>query len=257
MTTKDAVEEEVKEDTKEQKEALAKAFKIGCEESKDGKEGEEREYVHCEDGQKRVAKVVCQANIAKGKCVQSSTGCMTVDVEKQVVCPSCGLPNPKARATCEICHTRFKPKPKKEVKIMDEMAKELYGMNKKLKQAMTAGDAKTIAKVKSQIKVAVAKSGGVFKVAESGLATQAKSTITPKPKKEKAPKVLRKCPCCGKDVGGFFAMGHDGRVHGMLLKLSLGKVKESEVPKAVVAMYQVWKRDKSQSMKSVAEKMGK
>ena len=205
------------EDTQEQKDALDKAFKAGVKE-------------------------------AKGK--------GTVLIGNTITCPSCGLPNPTIRVTCEICHARLRTmtKPKKGGKVMDETAKELYGMNKKLKQAMTANDEKLAQKVRGQIKAAVGKSGGVFKVGENGLATQAKST-TPRVKKERKPKVVRKCPCCGKEVGGFFAMGHDGRVHGMLIKLDLKQIKESEVTKAVLAMYQIWKRDKSQSMKTVAGKL--
>lgn len=210
-------EGEFEEDTQEQKDALEDAFKKGLKEAK-GKD-----------------------TILPGNVVE---------------CPSCGLPNPTIRVTCEICHAKLRTmtKPKKGGKVMDEMAKELYGMNKKLKQAVTAGDDKLAKKVMGQIKVAVAKSGGVFKVGEGGLATQAKSA-TPKVKKERKPKVIRKCPCCGKEVGGYFAMGHDGRVHGMLIKLDLKKIKESEVTKSVLAMYNIWKRDKGQSMKTVAGKV--
>lgn len=174
-----------------------------------------------------------------------------------ITCPSCGIPNPTSRATCEICHERLRTQTTtKKGGVMDEMARELYAMNKKLKQAMTAGDKKAIAKITGQIKAAVAKSGGVFKVAESGLATQAKST-SPKPQREKKPKVTRKCPCCGKDVGGFFAMGHDGRVHGMLLKIKLEKMKLSEAPKGVQAMYEIFKKNSTLSMKEIAQRLEK
>lgn len=195
---------------------------------------------------------------AEGTVVSQSTKTTSRLAEgKSIICPECGIPNPVSRMTCEICHARLRPKPPKEEMKMDEMARELYGMNKKLKQAMTAGDQKLCAKIRAQIKAAAAKSEGIFKVGESGLATQAKSTASKTPKAPKAPKKVRNCPCCGKQVNGFFAMGHDGRVHGMLIKIGLGKIKINEAPKGVQAMFPIWNKDHSLSMKEVAGRLEK
>ena len=231
----------------------------------DTKEREEREYVHCKSKAQRVAKEVCEVNILKGKCTRNeeSQECETVEEKKsttgkEITCPECGIPNPIGRVTCEICHKQLREATeRKGGSKMDEMAKELYGMNKKLKTAMAGDDQKLAAKVRGQIKAAVAKSGGIFKIGESGLATQAKSTVPKAPKAPKVPKKMRKCPCCDGDTANYFAMGHDGRVHGILIKIGLGKLKLNEAPKGVQAMYPIWNKDKIQSMKSIAQKLEK
>lgn len=56
------------------------------------------------------------------------------------------------------------------------------------------------------------------------------------PKREKAPKTVRKCACsCGTETTGFFAPGHDARMHGWIKKLETGKIEAKEVPAAVRA----------------------
>lgn len=56
----------------------------------------------------------------------------------------------------------------------------------------------------------------------------------PAEKREKAPKTVRKCACsCGTETTGFFAPGHDARMHGWIKKLESGKIEAKEVPAAV------------------------
>lgn len=170
-------------------------------------------------------------------------------------CPECGSTNSPTRMTCEVCHGRMWSTRKET--SMDELARELYTMNKKLRQAMTAGDEKMIKKVRKQIEVAVKKSGGRFKVGEHGLATQAstEAVATKKSPVEKKTTVMHKCPCCGEEVKGYFKMGHDGRVHGILIKLDLGKIKPEETTKEVNRMYEIWKKNKDLTMKQLAMKI--
>jgi hypothetical protein len=83
---------------------------------------------------------------------------------------------------------------------------------------------------------------GVGTSAESGEAAMAKSAakkVKAKAKangaaKSKAPKTVRDCVCgCKTQTTGFFAPGHDARVHGWIKKLAAGKMKPSEIPAAV------------------------
>lgn len=227
MTKKDT-EETIKgtgtlvpeEDTPEQKEALAKAFETGSKEAK-----------------------------AEGKIRP---------------CPECGIPNPFNRITCEICGERidaYKQATKKGGGTMEEIKKDLFESNKRLKAARATGDTKLESNMVRRIKTVVAKSKGTFEVGPEGQAVQAKSTkadkpkATPRPKKVKATHI---CPCCGEETGGgsYYRMGHDGRTHGILLKLELGKVKKTEVKVAVLRIHDVWKKsDKKLSMKECAMKV--
>jgi hypothetical protein len=56
----------------------------------------------------------------------------------------------------------------------------------------------------------------------------------PKAKREKKQVVLSACGCgCGAQVPGTFKMGHDAKLHSMLLKTERGQIKFSELPASV------------------------
>lgn len=82
---------------------------------------------------------------------------------------------------------------------------------------------------------------GVGTTAASGEGEMAKSAkkVAAKSKsngaaKSKPTKTVRKCVCgCSTDTTGYFAPGHDARVHGWIKKLAAGKMKPSEIPAAV------------------------
>ena len=117
-------------------------------------------------------------------------------------------------------------------------------MNADLKTAQAEGDAKLAASIGKRIKAEVKKTGGVFETDKDGFAKQVKATVT----KEKTPKkerVVRNCPCCGGETNSYFIQGHDGRVHGLFLKVRAGKMKTSELPTLETRkMYQIWLKEK-------------
>lgn len=52
-------------------------------------------------------------------------------------------------------------------------------------------------------------------------------------RKEKAPKTVRSCACgCGTETTGYFAPGHDARLHGWIAKLSDGRMEPKDIPYA-------------------------
>jgi len=169
---------------------------------------------------------------------------------KTIACPECGVPNAVSRMTCEVCHAKLRVVGKQQ----DELRKKLFESNKRLKAALQTGDKALANKLKAAIAKDIGQSKGAYKVGPDGMAVEAKPVKKASPVK-KEPKVLHNCPCCGQQVGGFFAMGHDGRVHGMLLKIGLGKLKKTEVPAAVQKMYEIWSKNKSLSMKEVAKQL--
>lgn len=66
-----------------------------------------------------------------------------------------------------------------------------------------------------------------------GAKTAAKAKV-PRPKREKKQVVLSACGCgCGAQVPGTFKMGHDAKLHSMLLKTGRGQMKYSELPASV------------------------
>jgi hypothetical protein len=167
-------------------------------------------------------------------------------------CQECGLINSVSRVTCQTCGTRLYGTDKEDI------GKTMHEHNKRLKNAVKTEDKKMEEKVKKMIERDVKKSDGAFKVAEDGTAEQIKSLKPEKtaktPKKEKP---ARFCPCCGEPTnnGSYFKMGHDGRTHGLILKLDLGKIKTTEVKDKVLEMFEVWKKNKKASMREVAEKI--
>lgn len=81
------------------------------------------------------------------------------------------------------------------------------------------------------------------------LMTHTKSTKTA----SLSPMTLNSCPCCGGECKGQFIAGHDGRVHGQLLKWSKGKMKKEEMTKRVQKMAQKWEESGyKMSMKELA-----
>jgi hypothetical protein len=184
--------------------------------------------------------------------------------EKTRPCPECGIPNPINRITCEICGARvdaYKQPTKKGGGTMDEIKKELFESNKRLRNARAAGDTKLESNMIRRIKSEVKKSKGMFEVGPDGLAIQVKSTKADKPKappRVKKEKPTHICPDCGEvtNGGSYFKMGHDGRTHGILIKLSLDKIKKNEVKSGVIKLYDVWiKSGKKLSMKECAQKV--
>ena len=65
-------------------------------------------------------------------------------------------------------------------------------------------------------------------------AAKAKAKTAGKAKTAKAPKEVRKCACeCGTDTTGYFAPGHDARMHGWIAKLTDGRIERKDIPTKV------------------------
>jgi hypothetical protein len=63
------------------------------------------------------------------------------------------------------------------------------------------------------------------KKAKNGKAKTAKARVP------KAPKQLRNCACgCGTETSGYFAPGHDAKLHGWIAKLSDGRMEPKDIP---------------------------
>jgi hypothetical protein len=183
--------------------------------------------------------------------------------DKTRPCPECGIPNPVNRITCDVCGNRMDAykQPKRGGGNMEELRKDLFESNKRLKTARTVGDTKLESNLLRKIKGFVAKSKGTFGVGKDGMAVQVKSTKEAKPKAPPKPKkeaVKRNCPCCGEATknGSYFLMGHDGRTHSIILKLERAEIKPSQVKAVVIKMWEAWKKGgKKLSMKECAQKV--
>jgi hypothetical protein len=47
----------------------------------------------------------------------------------------------------------------------------------------------------------------------------------------KAPKQVRNCACgCGTETSGYFAPGHDAKLHGWISKLADGRIEPKDIP---------------------------
>ena len=213
---------------------------------------------------KEAAEATPEQASALEKAFQQGAAEAKADGTKTRPCPECGIPNPINRIMCEVCGFRMDAykQPEKRGGNMEELKKDLFESNKRLKAARAAEDPKLESNLLRKIKRFVAKSKGTFEVGPDGMAKQVKSTkadkpkAAPKPKKEKPTHI---CPDCGETTNGgsYYKMGHDGRVHGILLKLELKKIKTSEVKPAVLKIYEVWKRSgKKLTMKECAIKAG-
>ncbi len=164
---------------------------------------------------------------------------------KMKACPKCDTMNPASRFTCEVCHESMYP----TVKAL------LYTANQRLKAALTACDAKLVTSLKKMIADNVKKSDGTYVVDESGYAIQVKASGEAKPKPVPKEKVTHYCPCCGEATGGgYFRMGHDGRVKGWFKQLANGKLKRQDLPKEALAVYDVWVKDQTMMVKDAARK---
>jgi hypothetical protein len=189
------------------------------------------------------------------KMVEKAKGAETAGTAgKMKPCPECETLNPVSRMTCEVCGSKFYSKEN----VGKAMQQKLWESNKRLKNAIAAEDKKLAAKLASQIKKDVAQSGGKFSTDKDGYAVQVKTTVK-KEKKEKKAKPTHLCPCCNQKTnpGSFFLPGHDGRSHGILIKIKLGKEKLEKQVKGIQKLYEVWKASGSKlNMKEAAEKAG-
>lgn len=75
---------------------------------------------------------------------------------------------------------------------------------------------------------------------------------------KKEAKPIHACPCCGASTKSTFAMGHDGRVHGLLLKVAKGKLDPAQLPNdRIRAMVPLFLADQTIPMKKLAEATAK
>jgi hypothetical protein len=181
---------------------------------------------------------------------------------KGITCPECKYANPVKRMTCEICGTKLRTSQKEGEKMekekVAEMKKQLFEANKRLKDARKLQDPKAVKVCQMAVAKMVKGCSDVFGINEEGYAIQKKAdgvAKAAKPKKLKTPKI---CPCCnGETSGGFFIMGHDGRVHGQMLKVKNGKMKVGELAPMVQKMYAIWSKNTDLGMRAVAEQLSK
>lgn len=166
-------------------------------------------------------------------------------------CPECGVMNPNSAVLCEVCGNKmYSP---------DSLAKEkqklMFTLNKRLGDAVLAGDKKLIQKFTEQIAKEAAASKGAYTVDKKGTAVQKKTTAV-KVKKEVSVKPTHTCPCCNTITGrgSYFLMGHDGRTHSLLLKVKKEVMKAKELNPVMLKMYGEWKKSGfKSSMKQLAE----
>ena len=200
-----------------------------------------------------------QSNVAKGqerKEIKMTEKATTPEVAgKTKACPECETLNPVSRMTCEVCGSKFYSKANVE-KVMQQ---KLWESNKRLKNAIAAEDKKLAAKIGGLIKKDVAQSKGKFSTDKDGYAVQVKTTVAKEKKEKKEAQPTHTCPCCDQKTnpGSYFLAGHDGRSHGILLKIKLGKEKLEKQAKGIQKLYGAWNGSGGKlSMKEAAQKAG-
>jgi len=157
-------------------------------------------------------------------------------------------------------------------KAAEAMKARIMEANKQLANAIDGGKSNLIEAYQKKVKKLVDEAGeGKYAVDELGYAVQTgpvnkKKPTKPEPKevaakekkepKEAKPKTMRACGCgCGEMVGGYFKMGHDGRVKGLFLKVEKGEMKEKELNASVAELFKIHKANPGLSLREVAENM--
>lgn len=159
-------------------------------------------------------------------------------------------------------------KKEEEGKVAENMKARILDANKQLANAVAGGKPNLVEAYRKKVKKLVDEAGGAYTLDDDGYALQCapvskkkasapkaekgeKKASTPRPRKEA---VLRACACgCGEMVGGFFKMGHDGRVKGQFLQVERGTMKEKDLNGPVLDLFKIHKANPGMSLRDVAE----